>query len=416
MKVVEEKTMPKAKKPKIKKVKKAADVTSPMKKPTEITSPANEGANGSSVKRLTEVALPVNKTPDPTLPVKKKRRRGRGRGMDPTGMDDEVFFRTQFGKRFITTYQNEHAFITSVFNRLPQSMLREDKGDDGLEDIFLLNDDNDDEDQGNKKEQEFLSRWLPSENGEKPSRTTDQNELRERLHAKISEIRQAKLDQVNPDKKKKKKKKRKLENGDGPDNSPMKKSKQAQFISKANPNAQSKKGGGGNTLGGTENGNGNASTSEKTPLRKKSVVKSDGQIVYSKFDFISEDKHHTKKGKSRPTDLLKSVEKHEDKIFRLESSGNKSAAVSVAESQRWISAIRRAQGYKVRDDPNLLKKTIRKKENIKKMSTKKWKERTDKIVKEREARQQKRKGNIQARKDDRKKKNQKLLKKRGRIA
>jgi hypothetical protein len=166
-----------------------------------------------------------------------------------------------------------------------------------------------------------------------------------------------------------KKKKRKVVDEEGNVVDGKKKSKK-QFISKPNPNFV--KGAGGSSGITNSNGAGTPSVkrepSEKTPLRKKPVTKSDGQVVYSKFDFISEDKHYQKKGKPKPSELLKSVEKTASKISHLENTGKKSEAVKVAETQKWMTALKRADGDKVRDDPNLLKKTIKKQQKIKQVS------------------------------------------------
>lgn len=118
-------------------------------------------------------------------------------------------------------------------------------------------------------------------------------------------------------------------------------------------------------------------TTEKTPLKKKPVVKSNGEIVYSKFDFIANDARKSggnessftgklKKG-SKPTaeDLLKNAEKHEKKISNLAATGKQSEAVDLAVSQKWDTALKRADGQKIRDDPYLLKKTIKKQEKLK---------------------------------------------------
>ena len=147
-----------------------------------------------------------------------------------------------------------------------------------------------------------------------------------------------------------------------------KKSKK-QFISKPNPNFVK----GGGTGPGSKNSVASPPSIKPEPssistLRKKPVTKSDGQVVYSKFDFISEDKHYLKKVKPKPSELLKSAEKTENKISRLESSGKKSEAVLVAETQKWKTALQRADGNKVRDDPSLLKKSIKKQLKIKQVS------------------------------------------------
>lgn len=124
-------------------------------------------------------------------------------------------------------------------------------------------------------------------------------------------------------------------------------------------------------------------TTEKTPLKKKPVVKSNGEIVYSKFDFISKEsgsngvggtpsslsgeKFQKKKGNAKPTaeDLLKKAVKHEKMISTLASKGKQAEAVDLAVAQKWDTALKRADGVKVKDDAYLLKKTIKKQEKQK---------------------------------------------------
>jgi len=172
---------------------------------------------------------------------------------------------------------------------------------------------------------------------------------------------------------------------------------------------------------------------KKTPLKKKPVVKSNGEIVYSKFDFINSDTARMnggtvdvdfrtskggKKGSAKPSaeELLKKAEKHEKKISSLATLGKKSEAVDLAQAQKWDTALKRADGQKVRDDPHLLKKTIKKMDKQKQVTKKKWKERVERVEKLKEARQQKRQTNIQARRDDKQKRTKKLMRKKGRIA
>lgn len=122
---------------------------------------------------------------------------------------------------------------------------------------------------------------------------------------------------------------------------------------------------------------------EKTPLKKKPVVKSNGEIVYSKFDFISKEggsngvggapsslsgeKFQKNKGNAKPTaeDLLKKAVKHEKMITSLASKGKQAEAVDLAVAQKWDTALKRADGVKVKDDAYLLKKTIKKQEKQK---------------------------------------------------
>jgi len=113
---------------------------------------------------------------------------------------------------------------------------------------------------------------------------------------------------------------------------------------------------------------------------------------------------------------LKKVEKYEKKVANLETAGKTSEAVVLTDQTKWATALKRAQGEKVRDDPTLLKKTIKKETKVKDMKTKKWKERNENVEKQKQKVQEKRQKNIQERKDEKKKRARKLQRKRGRIA
>jgi hypothetical protein len=163
--------------------------------------------------------------------------------------------------------------------------------------------------------------------------------------------------------KKKLRKAKELEE-EGPDN------KKKKFISKANPNLKNQQKGGqlqsGVNVKEETNGMDVTPAVEKTPLRKKPVVKSNGEVVYSKFDFISGDKRQLNGGgveqviKPKPEELLKKVQKAESTIAKLATEGRANDAELLVQSQKWESALKRAQGEKIRDDPTLLKKTIKK--------------------------------------------------------
>lgn len=69
--------------------------------------------------------------------------------------------------------------------------------------------------------------------------------------------------------------------------------------------------------------------------------------------------------KPKAEDLLKKVQKTESKLSNLEARGKLAEAEGLVQEQKWSSALKRASGEKIRDDPNLLKKTIKKQEKKK---------------------------------------------------
>ena len=79
----------------------------------------------------------------------------------------------------------------------------------------------------------------------------------------------------------------------------------------------------------------------------------------------------------------------------------------VEEKETWLTARRRAEGEKIRDDEKLMKKAVKRKEHTKKKSTQEWKARAEGVNKAIKEKQKKREENI------RKKRDEKLLGKAG---
>ena len=57
------------------------------------------------------------------------------------------------------------------------------------------------------------------------------------------------------------------------------------------------------------------------------------------------------------------------------SIGKSEKAQAIEESTAWKTALDRSTGVKVKDDPSLLKRSIKKMEQKKKLSKKKWEDR-----------------------------------------
>ena len=72
----------------------------------------------------------------------------------------------------------------------------------------------------------------------------------------------------------------------------------------------------------------------------------------------------------------------------------------VEEKEAWLTARRRAEGEKIRDDEKLLKKAVKRKEHTKKKSTQEWKARAEGVAKAAKDRQKKREENIRKRRDE----------------
>ncbi|KFM73655.1 Surfeit locus protein 6-like protein, partial [Stegodyphus mimosarum] len=131
----------------------------------------------------------------------------------------------------------------------------------------------------------------------------------------------------------------------------------------------------------------------------KPVFNKDSNIMYSKLDF-TEDGHEEKNKDfmiKKPKLLLKEAEKKKEKLEHLLATDPEKAKIAI-EKDKWKKAIQRTEGMKVKDDPSLLKKSIKKEMKKKKKSSKAWKERTEQVETLKKTRQEKRLKNIKARK------------------
>ncbi|XP_063590070.1 surfeit locus protein 6 homolog [Penaeus indicus] len=152
---------------------------------------------------------------------------------------------------------------------------------------------------------------------------------------------------------------------------------------------------------------------------RKAYYNIHGKLVYSKFDFSE----HTPilqgvETKLRPEDLkvmLAKTLKEKEKRKELEQKGAGDVAAKRMEEAAWSSAMQKAEGKKVRDDVDLLKKSIKLKEKRKKTSSKKWEHRKEMVQKRQEEKQARRKRNIKAQKERRLNKKMEKMKSKGHI-
>ena len=150
----------------------------------------------------------------------------------------------------------------------------------------------------------------------------------------------------------------------------------------------------------------NSDKSVNLARSKKQVLNDNGEVVFSKFDFTRNIEDTTKfEGKVKNyKKLLASAEARKKKMDDLKAVDAKKAK-EMQQQVHWKSAIEKAEGIKQKNDPSLLKKTIKRKEKLKKKHRKEWKERTEMQKKQMEERQKLRKKHIQERIDAKKNKN-----------
>ncbi|ORY04185.1 SURF6-domain-containing protein [Basidiobolus meristosporus CBS 931.73] len=131
-----------------------------------------------------------------------------------------------------------------------------------------------------------------------------------------------------------------------------------------------------------------------------STVNMDGDISFSKFEFDGPKK---KKGSLPAAVALKKVEAKQEKLEKLKAT-DKEKAEKIIENEQWKKALQMSAGAKLKDDPKLLKKTIKRDEVKKKKSSKEWNERKTQVTESIANKQKKRNENIKARIDAKKNK------------
>ena len=118
-------------------------------------------------------------------------------------------------------------------------------------------------------------------------------------------------------------------------------------------------------------------TVASAPVKKPAVVREDGKMVFSKFDFTVTSEPSDKVDKNKKVNYKKLLAKAKAKEQSLKALKEKDAKRSeeLEEKLNWSRAVSKARGDKIKDDPILLKKTIKKKQQQKRSSQKKWKAR-----------------------------------------
>lgn len=230
-----------------------------------------------------------------------------------------------------------------------------------------------------KKEKEIFESQISNEKI-KPIKVSEATsvpleELREKLHAKLEQVRGKRKHILNGDKDGIKK--ARVERKDK-----AKKKKDSEKIS-----SNIKK----------------ATGIEKKCVSTKNSIKNDrGELVFSKFDFATSNGTMKKKSKDIKK-LLRKAEKTKENIEKLENEDSEKAK-QLKDKIAWDNALKKAEGQKLKDDPKLLKKTLKRKEKIKSHSQKKWKDRTETVEKQKDERQKKRTQNLKQRREDKMKK------------
>ncbi|KAG5682441.1 hypothetical protein PVAND_011793 [Polypedilum vanderplanki] len=153
---------------------------------------------------------------------------------------------------------------------------------------------------------------------------------------------------------------------------------------------------------------------QKNNEKKSKVFNKEGKLFFSKVEIEGEVKNKNKGKDTNPQANLHKLKSQKKKIRELIESGEKSKAKDEKQKMLWESAFQKTEGIKVKDNEEILKKTIKKRKDIKKKSKEKWNERKKKVADKQAAQQKKREDNINKRKTDKQKSNLKKAIKKGR--
>jgi len=278
--------------------------------------------------------------------------------------------------------QADHDYIVSFLDALHIPNHKKDEEEEFEED-----------DDGVETKEEKEKRIKPGAT----SRASSSQELRDRLQAKLEELRGRKLGVFES--KRQKKLKRKIAS--------IEKKKLADQELKQKLMTIGKNAGNLNKVINKEVESMGAKVS-------KPGVKTEKGVVFSKFDFKDDMIPKEAKKNVDPKLALNKIKKNQEKIKLWEEKGKHEKAKTIENNIAWENAIGKAQGEKVKDDEYLLKKSIKKQEQIKKSSKKKWDARADGVKAKGAAAAGKREDNLNKRKQDKKAKKMKKLAAKGR--
>ncbi|CAG5042221.1 unnamed protein product [Parnassius apollo] len=148
----------------------------------------------------------------------------------------------------------------------------------------------------------------------------------------------------------------------------------------------------------------------------KPIFNNEGKLVFSKFDFANFGKKDKgAKVHKDPKKILEDMKQQENKFRQLEENDSVEKVKEIKEKIAWKNILQKAEGQKVKDDPILLKKSIKRMEQKKKVSKQQWENRIKNVEQKKEERQKKRKENISKKKKEKKTKIVKTAMKRGRV-
>ena len=157
----------------------------------------------------------------------------------------------------------------------------------------------------------------------------------------------------------------------------------------------------------------------KPPVSKpaKPIYNSQGNVVFSKFDF-SDTNQDDKPDRDILTgknykQLLEKVQRQKQQAQQLQQV-DPNKAQQLQGKNTWNSVMQKAKGIKVKNNEDLLKKALKRKDKLKQKSKKNWESRQEKVDEKIKDSQDKRKRNIKKKKQAKVDRKLKKAKKKGR--
>ncbi|XP_053340708.1 surfeit locus protein 6 [Clarias gariepinus] len=112
--------------------------------------------------------------------------------------------------------------------------------------------------------------------------------------------------------------------------------------------------------------------------------------------------------------LLSRVQARNARLEDLREKDEKKAKKE-EEKMRWTNVLYKAEGMKIKDNEDLLRASLKRKEKMKKQRVKKWSERSQNVLEKMQQRQDKRRRNIQKSKQNKMEKRKQRVRKKGRV-
>ncbi|XP_030640435.1 surfeit locus protein 6 [Chanos chanos] len=145
-----------------------------------------------------------------------------------------------------------------------------------------------------------------------------------------------------------------------------------------------------------------------------------GEEYKDKETKVKEKKKRRVKGSFTPLtgrnykQLLTRMEQRKARVEELKEK-DEGKAKREEEKMRWSNVLYKAEGLKIKDNEDLLRASLKRKEKRKEQRKKKWTQRSQQVVEKMQQRQDKRRRNIQKRKQNKLEKRKQKARKRGRV-